>query len=65
MTRYGSRKFLAALAALACATWALARSLLDSGDYTTLVLGTIGVYVAGNVAQRAVQAKQQQQEAAK
>lgn len=59
MTRYGSRKFLAALAALGCASWALAQSLLDGGDYKAIVLGTVGAYIVGNVAQKAVQAKQE------
>lgn len=56
MTRYGSRKFLAALAALGCASWALAQNLLDGGDYKAIVLGTVGAYIVGNVAQKAVEA---------
>ena len=51
--RYASRKFVAAFAALVSAHWALFESLITSGDYKALVLGTVGLYVVGNVAQKA------------
>lgn len=49
-SKYGSRKFLAALAALAGAQWGLLIGLLPAGEYRLIVLGTVGVYIAGNVA---------------
>ena len=52
MNRYYSRKFIAALLSLASASWALAEKLITSADYKTIVLGTVGVYIAGNVAQK-------------
>lgn len=52
--KYLSRKFIAALLVLASSHWLRSRGLLESDDYVTLVLGTIGVYIAGNVTQKAV-----------
>ena len=56
MTRYASRKFLAAMATLAASTWALAESLIAAGDYKAIVLGTVAAYIAGNVGQKALEA---------
>jgi hypothetical protein len=57
MSRYSSRKFVAAMAALACSTWALFEHLIAASDYKAIVLGTVAAYIVGNVAQRAVEAK--------
>lgn len=54
MTRYASRKFIAAMASLLCAHWALLEKLIAAADYKAILLGTIGLYIAGNVAQKAV-----------
>ena len=54
MDRYKSRKFIAALLALASVHWALVEKLIEAGDYKTVLLGTIGSYIIGNVAQKAV-----------
>lgn len=59
-SRYGSRKFIASLAALAGAQWGLLIGLLPSADYRLIVLGVVGVYVAGNVGQKAVERPKEQ-----
>ena len=56
MNRFASRKFLAAMATLASSTWALAEHLIPAGDYKAVVLGVVAAYIAGNVAQKAVEA---------
>ena len=56
MARYTSRKFSAALLALASVHWLLVEKLIDGGEYKTVVLGTIGAYIVGNVAQKAFKA---------
>lgn len=53
MSRYGSRKFLLAAAALGSATWLVATGAITPAVYQYVVLGTVGVYVTGNVAQKA------------
>ena len=58
MSRYSSRKFIVALLSLFAATWALAESLIAAGDWKAVVLGTAGLYIAGNVAQKAVERPQ-------
>lgn len=58
--RYGSRKFLLALATLAATTWALAEKLIGAGDWKAVVLGTAGLYIAGNVGQRAIENRAQE-----
>ena len=55
MTTFASRKFIASIAALISAHWALYERLIESGDYKAIVIGTIGLYVTGNVAQKAVE----------
>lgn len=52
--RLTSRKFILSVLTLASCHWLLVEQLLSSADFKTLVLGTVGVYVAGNVAQKAV-----------
>ncbi len=49
----GGRKFIAAMAALVAATAALYLDLIAGITFRDIVLGTIGVYVTGNVAQKA------------
>ena len=53
MNRYGSRKFLLAAAALGSATWLVAAGAITPVVYQYVVLGTVGAYIAGNVAQKA------------
>ena len=48
-----SRKFILSALALLSATWALWEGLLTSADYKAALLGIVGVYVTGNVAQKA------------
>lgn len=55
VNRYASRKFVAALLSLVSAHWGLLEGLLVGGDYKAVVLGTVGLYIAGNVAQKAVE----------
>ena len=57
MDKYKSRKFIAALLALASVHWALVEKLIAAGDYKAVLLGTIGAYIVGNVAQKAVTSK--------
>ena len=52
MSRYASRKFIAALLGLASVHWALIERLIDASTYKAVLLGTLGVYIAGNVVQR-------------
>lgn len=53
MSRYASRKFILAVLSLGCATWLLLEKVIASGDYKAVVLGTVGAYILGNVAQKA------------
>lgn len=53
--RLSSRKFLLCCASLAVNAWLLVEGVLPAGDYKALILATVAVYVAGNVAQKAVQ----------
>lgn len=52
--RLSSRKFLLCVASLAVNAWLLVDGVLPAGDYKALILATVAVYVAGNVAQKAV-----------
>lgn len=53
MNRYASRKFIVCLLALGSMTWLAVEHVLTSGDYKTALIGTIGAYIVGNVAQKA------------
>jgi uncharacterized membrane protein YphA (DoxX/SURF4 family) len=56
--KYG-RKFFLCVLTLLVATALLAAGLLTSAAYVTLAGMTVGVYVAGNVSQTAVESKGQ------
>lgn len=45
------------MASLVSVHWLLVERLVDPGTYKAVVLGTVAVYIAGNVAQRAIAAK--------
>lgn len=62
MTRYASRKFLASVLALASSTWLVLERAIDSADYRMVVIGTVGAYIAGNVAQKYVETKRAAEE---
>lgn len=53
LQRFGGRKFIATIAALLATTVVLAFDMISGLTFRDIVLGTIGVYVAGNVAQKA------------
>lgn len=38
---------------LACSSWLVWEKAISSGDYKALVIGTVGAYILGNVAQKA------------
>jgi len=52
MNRHLSRKFILAMLALAASAALLYLGALESAGYVTLCLGTVGAYIAGNVAQK-------------
>lgn len=54
MTRYTSRKFILAMLTLISASALVALRLIDDGVYSAVVIATVGVYIAGNVTQKAV-----------
>ncbi len=53
-SRYASRKFLIAIAALVCAQWSLIELLISGEQYKVIVIGVLGLYGLANVAQKAV-----------
>ncbi len=59
MSRYASRKFLLAVASLASATALVHAGQIADGVYSAVVIATVGAYIAGNVAQKAVRASPQ------
>lgn len=57
-SRYASRKFILAGAALASATWLVSGGAITPAEYQAVVLGTVGAYIAGNVWQKWVAGKE-------
>lgn len=55
MNKYGSRKFVVSLLALGAAQWALAEHLVGADNWTKVVIAVVGLYAAGNVAQKVVE----------
>lgn len=53
MIRYASRKFVLAMLTLLASTWLVFEQVVTSSDYKAILIGVIGVCVAGNVAQKA------------
>lgn len=51
-SRYASRKFLVSLLTLAITTWTRFELLIDSADFTKIVIAVIGLYGIANVAQK-------------
>lgn len=49
MTMIGLRKFLAALAACLSASVLVGLGKIDPGVYATVMVATVGAYIAGNV----------------
>ncbi|ODU08010.1 MAG: hypothetical protein ABS84_14970 [Rubrivivax sp. SCN 71-131] len=58
--RYASRKFIIAVASLACAQWSLIGGLIDGQTWRTVVIAVLGLYSAANVAQRVLLGKDAQ-----
>lgn len=58
--RYASRKFLVAVASLACAQWSLLEGVIDGPTWRTVVIAVVGLYGGANVAQKALLAKEAQ-----
>lgn len=54
MSRFLSRKFLAAMASLFSAHWLVSDSRIADGVYSAVVIATVAAYIAGNVAQKAM-----------
>jgi len=55
----GGRRFLIAQQVLVVSTALVACGKITSGDWVTVTLGIAGVFVAGNVAQRQIEAKKE------
>jgi hypothetical protein len=53
--RYRSRKFLLAASTLVSVTWLVAAGHIADGVYSAVILGTVGAYIVGNVAQKYVE----------
>lgn len=56
-TRYASRKFILAMLSLASATWLVSSDAITPVVYQYVVLGTVGVYITGNVGQKWLEAQ--------
>lgn len=54
MIRYASRKFLLALLALLSASALVYTGHIADDVYSAVVIATVGAYIVGNVAQKAV-----------
>ncbi len=53
MTRYASRKFAVAMAAIASASWLVYSGHIADGVYSAVVIAAVGGYLAANVTQKA------------
>lgn len=53
MTRYASRKFVVAMAAIASASWLVYTGHIADGVYSAVVIAAVGGYLASNVTQKA------------
>ncbi len=53
MTRYASRKFIVAMAAIASASWLVYTGHIADGVYSAVVIAAVGGYLAANVTQKA------------
>ena len=51
---YRSRKFILAAASLLSATGLVALGMIAGGVYSAVVIATVGAYITGNVAQKAL-----------
>jgi hypothetical protein len=55
--RYASRKFILAVLTLLSSTVLVYIDSISDGVYSAVVIATVGAYITGNVAQKAVQGK--------
>ena len=53
MTRYASRKFVVAMAAIASASWLVYAGHIADGVYSAVVIAAVTGYLASNVTQKA------------
>ena len=53
MTRYASRKFIVAMAAIASASWLVYTGHIADGVYSAVVIAAVTGYLAANVTQKA------------
>ena len=53
MTRYASRKFVVAMAAIASASWLVYAGHIADGVYSAVVIAAVTGYLAANVTQKA------------
>ena len=60
MIRYGSRKFILACASLVSATALVWTGHIADGVYSAVVIATVGVYLAANIGQKAIDGKAKQ-----
>lgn len=58
MNRLTSRKFILALLTEAASVWLCAAGYIHEGVFSAVTIAIVGVYVAGNVAQKSVVAKE-------
>ena len=54
VNRFLSRKFIAAMCALASATYLVRFGYIADGVYSAVVIATVAAYITGNVTQKAV-----------
>ena len=53
MSRYASRKFVVAMAAIASASWLVYAGHIADGVYSAVVIAAVTGYLAANVTQKA------------